>query len=256
MTIRVLARAALLLLVAATVPVVARPALAQQPPAGPPAAAPPAIEPKAMEVIKASCAALAGARAMSFDALSLYQKNARNGQPLFYAVLNRVTMQRPDRLRVITPGDGVPDEFIYDGRTMMAYVPSEDVVAVSPAPPTIDAMLGAAWERAGIFFPFADVIVSAPCAVFDGHRVDSAFYIGQSRVIGGTVTDMVAVAGPTIQAQLWIGAEDRLPRMVRAVYPREPAQALYETQYSNWRIMEQAEPGAFASERAARGRAI
>ncbi|MBD0274908.1 MAG: DUF2092 domain-containing protein, partial [Acetobacteraceae bacterium] len=229
------------------------PAQPTQPQATAPAAVP-AIEPKAMAVLKASCATLAAAKAMSFDALSTYERAARNGQPLFYATLNRVTMQRPDRLRVITPGDGTPDEFYYDGRAMMAYVPSEDLVAVSEAPPTIDQMLGAAWEKAGIYFPFADVIVSAPCAVFDGHAVDSAFYIGQSRVVGGTVTDMVAVASPTVQAQLRIGAEDRLPRMVRVVYPKEPAHALYQTEYSNWRLLDAAEPGSFASERASRGR--
>lgn len=226
--------------------------------AGPAAAqpAPPPIEPRAMEVVKASCATLAAARAMSFDALSTYEKFARNGQPLFFSVLNQVTMQRPDRLRVIKPGDGTPDEFYYDGKTMTAFVPSENLVAVAPAPPTIDAMLGAAWEKAAIFFPFADVIVSAPCALFDGHEINSAFYIGQSRVVAGTVTDMVALAGDRIQAQLWIGAEDKLPRLVRVTYPKEPARALYETAYSNWRITDAAEAGAFASARAAQGRPI
>src|SRR4051812_32011684 len=109
---------------------------------------PAVIEAKAEEILKASCTRLAAARAMSFDALNTYQRAARNGQPLFYATLNRVMMQRPDKLRVITPGDGVPDEFYYDGKTMMAYVPSEDLVAMSEAPPTIDQMLGAAWEKA------------------------------------------------------------------------------------------------------------
>src|SRR5262245_4672282 len=68
------------------------------------------IEPRAVEVIKSACAALEAAKAMSFTAVSTYEKAARNGQPLYYAVQNHITMQRPDKLRVITPGDGVPDE--------------------------------------------------------------------------------------------------------------------------------------------------
>ena len=45
---------------------------------------------------------------MSFTALNTYGKVARDGQPLYYTMLNQVTLQRPDKLRVIPPGDGVP----------------------------------------------------------------------------------------------------------------------------------------------------
>jgi len=45
-----------------------------------------------------------------------------------------------------------------------------------------------------------------------------AFYIGQSKVVGGTTTDMVAYADKDVFVQVWIGTEDKLPRMVRAVY--------------------------------------
>lgn len=197
----------------------------------------PAIEPKAVEVVKAACAVLAEAKAMSFTAVNTYEKAARNGQPLFYTTLNQVTMQRPDKLRVITPGDGTPDEFYYDGKTMMAYVPSEDLVALADAPPTIDQMIPAAWDKAAIYFPFADMIVSQPCAVFEEHGMNSAFYVGQSKVVGGTTTDIVAVAGDNVQAELWIGADDHLPRLVRVVYPHEPAHALYQTEYSDWHFV-------------------
>lgn len=224
---------------------------AQQTPA---AAAPPPIEPKAIEILKAGCAVLAGAKAMSFDALNTYEKRARNGQPLFYSVLNHVTMQRPDKLLVVTPGDGVPDEFYYDGKSMMAYVPSEDLVAVADAPPTIDQMIPAAWDKAAIYFPFADVILSKPCAVFEEDGLNSAFYVGQSKVIGNTVTDMVAVAADNVQAELWIGASDHLPRLIKVVYPNEPAHALYQTEYSNWRIADSVDPATFKSEKAAKGK--
>jgi hypothetical protein len=226
---------------------------AQQTPAAPAAPAP-QIEPKAEAVLKAGCAALANAKAMSFNALSTYEKAARNGQPLFYSTLNRVTMQRPDKLRVISPGDGIPDEFYYNGKTMMAYVPSEDLVAVADAPPTIDQMVDAAWEKAAIFFPFADVILSKPCDVFKERGMSSAFYVGQSKLIGGTTTDIVAVASDDVQGELWIGAEDHLPRLIKVVYPHEPAHALYETEYSDWHLVDSVDPATFKSDKAAKGK--
>lgn len=205
----------------------------------------PAVEPKALEVLQASCKVLADAKAMSFDALNTYEKAARNGQPLFYSTLNHVSMQRPDKLLVVKPGDGIPDTFIYDGKHMMAYVPSQNFIAVADAPPDIDQMIDAAWNIAGIYFPFSDVILSHPCQVFKENGMKSAFYVGQSKVIGGTTTDMVAVAGDDVQAELWIGAEDHLPRLVRVVYPHEPAHALYQTEYSNWHLPDSIDPAAF-----------
>jgi hypothetical protein len=38
----------------------------------------------------------------------------------------------------------------------VAYVPSEDLVAVADAPLTIDRRVDAAREKAAIYFPFAD----------------------------------------------------------------------------------------------------
>ena len=73
---------------------------------------------------------------MSFTAVDTYERAARNGQPLYYTDKSQVTLQRPDKLRVIKTGDGIPDEFYYDGKTMAAYVPSADLIAVSDAPPT------------------------------------------------------------------------------------------------------------------------
>jgi hypothetical protein len=124
---------------------------------------------------------------------------------------------------------------------------------VAEAPPTIDDLIDAAWEKAAIYFPFSDVIVSDPCAVFR-RRMGSAFYVGQSKVVGGTTTDMIAVAGEDVQAELWIGAVDHLPRLIRVVYPDEPAHALYQTEYSDWHLGASVAPQVFVSEKAAKAK--
>jgi hypothetical protein len=249
-------RKLILALVAAFGMTVGTPLHAQQPqqtPAPPSSAARAPIEPKALDILKAACKALVDAKTMSFTAVNTYEKAALNGQPLYYATHNQVTLQRPNKLRVITLGDGIPDEFYYDGKTMMAYVPSEDLVAVADAPPTIDQLLDVVWDKAAIDFPFSDVIVSQPCAVFD-KRMTTAFYVGQSKVVGDTTTDMVAVAGKDVQAELWIGTADHLPRLLRVVYPQEPAHALYQTEYSDWHLNDSVDPAVFTSDKAAKGR--
>jgi hypothetical protein len=187
-------------------------------------AAPAQVEPRAVELLKAASAALAAAKTVSFDAVATYERAAANGQPLFYSTVSKVTMQRPDKLRVITLGDGVPDEVYYDGKEIAAYIPSANLVAISDAPPTIDKLLDHLWDKAAIYFPFADVLASDPYEEL-AKDIHSAFYVGQSIAVGGVKTEVVAIAGDDAAGQIWLGAEDHLPRLIRVVYANEPAHA-------------------------------
>jgi hypothetical protein len=215
----------------------------------------PSLEPKALAILKAASDKLAAAHTMSFTAVATYESPARTLQPLAYTTLSEVTLERPDKLRVITPGDGPPNEFYYDGKTIMAYEPDANLVAVADAPPTIDAMLKFAFDKAAIYFPFDDVLMSDPAKVI-APGLKLAFVIGQSRVVGGTVTDMVALADENAQAEVWIGAEDKLPRRVRVTYFNEPGNFRHDVEFSHWLLDPDLPPGTFASDQAAKARRI
>jgi hypothetical protein len=202
------------------------------------AAAPPVeprLEPKAIDLLKAASSRLAAANSMRFTAVISYENPSRLGPPLLYTTRSDVIVQRPDKLRVMTFGDGPPSEFYYNGKTMVAFAPVENLVAVADAPPTIDAMLKAAYDSAAIYFPFSDVIVADPYKdIADG--LQRAFYIGQSNTVGGTTTDMVAYADDDVFVQAWIGAEDKLPRRLRAVYRNDPARLRHQMDLSDWKL--------------------
>ena len=114
------------------------------------------LEPRAMELIKATSAKLAAAKSMSFTAMVGYEYPSKLGPPIVYTTRYDVTMQRPDKLRDLMPGDGPASEFYYDGKTMTAYAPAENLAAVVAAPPTIDAMLKPRSRTPAIYFPFSD----------------------------------------------------------------------------------------------------
>ncbi len=218
-----------------------------------PAAAPAAelpLEPKAIEILKVSSNRLAAARTMNFTAVVSHESPSRLGPPLVYTTRSAVTLQRPDKLRVIQEADGPASEFYYDGKTMVAFSPAENLVAVAEAPPTIDAALEAAYHQAAIYFPFSDVMVADPYADI-AKGLELAFYIGQSRVVGGTTTDMVAYASHGVFVQIWIGAEDKLPRMARAVFRKDPLRLRHQVEFSSWKLGGTVPVGAFKSARAA-----
>ncbi len=206
------------------------------------------LEPKALAILKTTSDRLAAARTMTFTAVSTYESPSRIGPPLVYTTISDVTLQRPDKLRVISPGDGPASEFYYDGKTITAFAPNENLVAVKQAPATIDAALQVAYEDGAVYFPFTDVLVADPYKdITDGLK--TAFYMGQSKVIGGTTTDMIAIANDKVFAQVWIGTNDKLPRMIRAVYKDDPSRLRHQVTFSNWRLNGPVAANAFASPR-------
>jgi hypothetical protein len=213
------------------------------------------LEPKAMDLLKAASARLAAAKSMAFTAVASYEYPSQLGPSILYTVRYDVTMQRPDKLRVIIPGDGPASEFYYDGKSMMAYAPTENLVAVAAAPPTIDGALKAAFETADIYYPFTDLVVADPYVAMTNGAI-LAFYIGPSGMVGGTKTEMLAWANPDVFLQIWIGTDDKLPRRVRAVYSADPLNLHHELDLSNWQIDQENPADAFTSEKAKSAQAM
>jgi len=208
------------------------------------------LEPRAMDLLKATSAKLAAAKSMSFTAVVGYEYPSKLGPPLVYSTRYDVTMQRPDKLRIIIPGDGPASEYYYDGKTATAYAPAENLAAVADAPPTIDEALDAAFKNAGIFFPFEDLLVKDPYTALT-KGVILAYYIGTSSVIGGVKTEMVAWASNDVHLQIWIGADDKLPRRVRAIFRADPLALRHQVDYSDWKLDPQLAPDTFMSAKAA-----
>jgi len=209
----------------------------------------PVVEPRAMDLLKAMSAKLAAAKSMSFTAVVGYEYPSKVGPTIVYTTRYDVTMQRPDKLRILMPGDGPASEFYYDGKAMIAYAPAENLAAVADAPPTIDAALVAAFENAAIYFPFTDLLATDPYAAL-AQGTTLAFYIGPSGVIGGTKTEMLAWANDGVFAQIWIGVDDKLPRRVRAVFGDDPLQLRHEMELSNWQLDSAVPADTFVSAKA------
>ncbi len=210
----------------------------------------PALEPKAIEILKAASSRLAAARTVKFTAVDFYESSSHHGHPLSVTTKSEVTLQRPNKLRVITSADGPPSEFYYDGKKMMAYAPTENLVAVAEAPPTIDAALEAAYHSAAIYFTFTDLIVADPYKDM-AEGLTLAYYIGQSRVVGETTTDMLAYIDKGVFVQIWIGAEDKLPRLLHAIYLDDPERLRHNLILSDWQLDPTVPADSFWSSKAA-----
>jgi hypothetical protein len=207
----------------------------------------PGLEPHAIDILRAASATLAAAQTMTFTAVVSYESPSRLGPPLVYSTKSEVTVQRPNKLKVITVGDGPASEFYYDGKTMTAFSPAQKLVAIADAPPTIDAALQTAFDTAATYFPFTDVIVADPYKdLAEGMKI--AFYMGQSIVVGDTTTDMVAYVTGDVFVQAWIGKDDHLPRRIYAIYLNDPLRLRHVLELSNWAINPSVPSDAFVAD--------
>ena len=224
-------------LAAAALSCLAVPAMAQQAAPAAPAAQPkaPALEPKALEILKAMSAKLAGAKSIAFTVTTAFDQPGRDNQPIFYGTKSNVALVRPNRFAVDTLGDGPRTAFYYNGKDMAVSMPDKKLIAVADAPGNVEDMLEQAFVKAGIYFPWVDLITSDPYGEIE-KGLKTAFYIGQSKIIGDTVTDMVAFANGNVMVQMWIGAKDRLPRLVSIVPVEAGQRGRQMIQFSNWSL--------------------
>jgi hypothetical protein len=207
------------------------------------------LEPRALDLLKAASDRLAAAKSMTFTAIASYEYPSQLGPPILYTVRYDVAMQRPDKLRVVMPGDGPASAFYYDGKTMTAYAPKENLAAVADAPPTIGGALEAAFKQADIYFPFSDLLMPDPyAALADGGLL--AFYVGPSDVVGGTRTEMIVYVTQEVFLQFWIGADDKLPRRIRANYRADPLHLRHQLDLSDWQLDPTLAADAFTSDKA------
>jgi hypothetical protein len=193
------------------------------------------LEPKAIDLIKATSSRLAAAHTLTFTAVETFESLSRQGVPLVYGNKFEAVLQRPNKLRVILSGDGPASEFYDDGTKVMAYAPQENLIAIADAQPTIDKTLESVYHSAGIYFPFTDLIVTDPYGDM-APGLKHAYYVGQSKMVAGVTTDVVAFAGNGVFVEMWIGAEDKLPRVIHAIYLDDPDHLRHNMILSDWKI--------------------
>ena len=219
------------------------PALAQAPAqpaatakkAQPKPAPKPVLEQRAVEMLQAMSARLAAAKSLSFTAVASYEYPSRLGPPIVYTMRYDVSLQRPNLLKVVVPGDGPATEFTWDGKEMVAFAPAENLVAVAAAPATLEGALKQAFDTAAIYFPFTDLLLPDPyAAIAPGALL--AYVIGPSGIVGGVKTDMLVWANDDVFLQIWLGTEDKLPRRIRAQFRADPKGLRHDLELSNWKL--------------------
>lgn len=216
----------------------AAPAVAAAPAAEPA----PVIDQRALDLLKKMSDTLSQAKSVSFQARSMVPVRTPDGLWVNLYGTSQVLVQGPDKLFARTAGDFAPYDFYFDGKTITAYSPAKNLYAVKAAPATIDGMIDQAYREEGRSFPYADILVSEPYAVLT-KGLTGARYVGQSEIRplvgpGGIKTDHLVFSNKGVQWQIWIDANDHLPRLVCATYLSDASEPSYTVEFGDWKLNE------------------
>lgn len=214
-----------------------------------PAAAAPARDIKderALAALKAMSSTLANARTLSFKVRGIVPTPAPTGQYVSLYASSRVVMQRPDKLFVEARGDLFPSNTYYDGKTVTVVgVDGRFYTRRDAAGGAIEALTKGVQPGSDATAPFFDLLVADPNALLT-QDLASALWVGQSTV-GGVKTDHLAFTAPGLDWEVWIGAADKLPRLMVVSYRTGERQPTFTVEFSDWKLDAPVPPKTFVA---------
>jgi hypothetical protein len=205
-----------------------RPAGSEQQPKKPP------IHPDAERILKATSAALAGAKQFSFKA-EAWSDDVIGGHKVSTTKTMQVQVSRPDKLQVEVRSPKRSRGVWYDGKKLTVLDRKANLYGTVSAPPTIDQMVDALDEQYGITFPLDDLLLSDPYAKA-GPGIRGAAYFGKTTVLG-VPCEHIGVGTDAVDWQLWVeDGGDRLPRKVVITYKLEDTDPQFTAIFSDWKL--------------------
>jgi hypothetical protein len=207
-------------------------------------APPPPLEPAALDRLKAMSDLLKAAPRFTFKAVTDRETPSTNGQMLDFVSVSRVSVERPNKVRVDAAGDRFGASLWYDGQSLSIFSDKSAFYAQVAAPPTIDETVALLLERLDTPLPIAGFLLADPYAkMMDG--VKTAFDAGSAMLDGATCRHF-AFSEPDADWQLWIEDGPKpLPRRLAVTYKKVPGSPRLMALLSDWNLSPTIPAGEF-----------
>lgn len=222
-----------------SVVLMARPVFgAQEQGASPPPVAAPTVatesQREAAMLLQGMAQYLAGLQAFSVDFRSGYDVVQTTGQKIEFGESRRVTMARPDRLRVEeVASDGTRDLVLFDGKTVTVMNADSNAYAQAPQPGSVDDALVYFVRDLRMRMPLA-LLLTTRLPDELPQRVKSIDYVESSEIDGIPVHHLAGRA-ESVDFQFWITQGERpAPLRIVLTYRSATGQPQYWANFSQW----------------------
>ena len=177
-----------------------------------------------------------------------YDAVQSSGQKIEFAETSRVTVNRPNNLRIEGErSDGVKRLVVFSGTEIVLIDSSANVIATAPQPGDLDETLVHFVGEMGIRVPLAALLLSRFPAELE-RRLKFVDYI-EKTTIHGAPAHHVAGRTDAVDFQIWVPEGDKpLPQRVVITYKNAPGQPQFWAQLSDWNVAPTIEASTFAAQ--------
>ena len=203
------------------------------------------IDPEAQKLLRSALEYLANQKQYSVTVEAEYDAPQRGGQKIEFGETRRITVARPDKLRVeIEESNGAAHLLVFDGKDISFSTPASKVYAQLPKPGTLDHAVVFFVRDLGMRLPLAMLfLTTAPDEV--DHRTRALAYVEKTGILGKPAHHL---AGRTddVDYQAWV-ADGEQPLLLRIVltYRTAQGQPQYRAQLSDWNLTPQVQDSMF-----------
>ena len=189
---------------------------------------------------------LGQAKQFSVTIRAEYDAVQKTGQKIQFGEVRRVTLARPNRLRVdAEQSDGDKSTVLFDGREITVWSPDEKMYATASKTGDVDQAVRYLLDGLHLKLPLAMMYVTDLPSEFKS-RVRSVAVV-ENDVTTDVPCTHLAARTDEVDFQFWIPSKgDPLPRRVVITYKNDPGQPQFSANLSEWNLSPNAPESLFA----------
>jgi len=172
---------------------------------------------------------------LAFEAIATYEVVQENGQKLQFDMLQRVSLDRPQRLYWVTLNDDAATvtAWLADGTFTMVLQP-QNVWGQVKVPAALTTAVSTIAEDYDVPVPFVDLLSGQAEELWLGEDVQWVDYVGEAWA-EGLWTDHVALRRPGADIELWFRTGDEpFPVRMAIVHTEEDGLPKYSARFRRW----------------------
>ncbi len=203
----------------------------------------PDIDPLALRVLRAATDSIKNAKNFSFRAVVTKERLGSNDQMITFFHESRVTVSKPDKLRVDFESEFQKISLYYNKGQAELFTSEKNLYADLALPETLDQTVDAL-EAREISLPLSPLLRSDPYTVM-ANTLESAAVIGRVE-IGDKTYHHLVFTGADADWQLWVDAgPPATPRRAEIIYKTLPGQPRVTIDFSDWNLSANADESVF-----------
>jgi hypothetical protein len=219
---------------------------AESPVAGPAVASPVEPQADAETILMGMAKFLSQAQRFMVSIRGGYDVVQASGQKVEFGYLRKVTVSRPDRLRIeVEQSDGDKNLVLFDGKEITVFSTPRNVYAKAQKPGSLDEAIAYFIKDLHMRLPLAMLLVSRLPAELDG-RTQSLDYVEKTNILGVPSHHLAGRTG-TVDFQVWVAEGDQpLPLRVVLTYKDAEGEPQFRAQFSDWNLSPEVTDSMFA----------